>query len=79
MTIKLPDLPAPERFSPDELRRELACALFAQRKVSAITNARMDGVGLFTFQRALGERQIEIATSKQLAEDVETSKKLFRS
>lgn len=37
----------------------------------------MAGVDLFTFQRALGERGIEIVTAKQLAEDVETLKRLF--
>lgn len=75
----MPDLPATERFTPEELRLELACALFAQHKVSSITGARMAGVDLFTFQRALGERGIEIVTAKQFAEDVETLKRLFPS
>jgi predicted HTH domain antitoxin len=79
VTIEMPDLPATERFTPDELRLELACALFAQRKVSSITGARLAGVDLFAFQRALGERGIEIVTAKQLAEDVETLKRLFPS
>ena len=79
MTIEVPDLPATERFSADELRLELACALFAQHKISSTTGSRMAGVDLFTFQRALGERGIEIVTSKQLAEDVETLKQLFPS
>ena len=79
MTIEVPDLPATERFSPDELRLELACALFAQRKVSSITGSRMAGVDLFTFQRALGERQIEIVTLEQFEEDVKTLERLFPS
>jgi predicted HTH domain antitoxin len=70
----MPDLAATERFSPEELRLELACALFAQRKVSSVTGARMAGVDLFAFQRALGERGIEIVTEKMLAEDFETLK-----
>jgi predicted HTH domain antitoxin len=79
VTIELPDLPATERFSPDEFRLELACALFAQRKVSSITGSRLAGVDLFTFQGALGERGIEIVTREQLAQDVETLKQLFPS
>jgi predicted HTH domain antitoxin len=76
MTIQVPDLPATEQFSPEELRLELACALFARRKISSITGARMAGVDLFTFQRALGERRIDIVTEKHLAEDLETLKRL---
>jgi predicted HTH domain antitoxin len=72
----MPDLPATQQFSQEELRLELACALFARRKISSITGARMAGVDLFTFQRALGERGIEIVTEKHLAEDLETLKKL---
>ena len=62
----MPDLPATERFTPDELRLELACALFARRKITSVTGARMAGVDLsHTFQRALGERGIEIVTREQ--------------
>jgi predicted HTH domain antitoxin len=77
MTIEMPDLPATERFTPDELRLELACALFAQGKITSITGARMAGVDLFTFQGALGERRVEIITQKQFDQDVETLKHLF--
>jgi len=76
MTIQVPDLPATVQFSPEELRLELACALFARRKISSVTGARMAGVDLFAFQRALGERGIDIVTEKHLAEDLETLKRL---
>lgn len=79
MTIELPDVPVTERLSAEELRLELACALFTQRQVSAIAGARLAGVDLFTFQRALGERGIEIVTEKMLAEDWETLNRLFPS
>ncbi|HEY5040900.1 MAG TPA: UPF0175 family protein [Verrucomicrobiae bacterium] len=79
MTIEMPDLPATERFTPDELRLELACALFSQRKITSITGARMAGVDLFTFQGALGERGIEIVTREQFEQDVQTLKQLFPS
>jgi predicted HTH domain antitoxin len=72
----MPDLPATEQFSAEELRLELACALFARRKISSVTGARMAGVDLFTFQRALGERGIDIVTEKHLDEDLETLKHL---
>ena len=39
----------------------------------------MAGVDLFTFQRALGERQIEIVTLEQFEEDVKTLERLFPS
>jgi predicted HTH domain antitoxin len=79
VTIELPDVPATEDLSPEDLRLELACALFAQHKVSSIAGARLAGVDLFSFQRALGERGIDIVTAKQLAEDVETLNHLFPS
>ena len=77
MTIELPDQPATAQFSADELRLELACARFAQHKVSSVAGARLAGVDLFAFQRALGERRIEIVTEEHLAQDVETLKELF--
>jgi predicted HTH domain antitoxin len=76
MTIQVPDLPATVQFSPEELRLELACALFARHKIGSVTGARMAGVDLFSFQRALGERGIDIVTEKHLAEDLETLKRL---
>jgi len=79
MKIELPDLPATEHMTPDELRLELACALFAQHKISVVTGAHLAGVDFFSFQRALGERKIDIVTEQSLKEDVETLKRLFPS
>ena len=77
MTIELPDLPVTERMTPEELRLELACALFARRKISVVAGAHLAGVDFFSFQGALGERQIEIITEQHLKEDLATLKKLF--
>ena len=79
MTIEVPDLPATERFSPDELRLELACALYARGRIGKITGTHMAGVDIFTFQRALGERRIPQYTEQMLAEDLATLEKLFPS
>jgi len=65
------------QFSADELRLELACALYARGRISKITGSRLAGVDFFTFQRALGERQIPQYTEKMLAEDLATIEKLF--
>ncbi len=77
MTIEMPDLPAADRFTPEELRLELACALFARGRLGKIAASKMAGVDFFTFQCALGDRQIESVTEKMLEEDVATLKKLF--
>jgi predicted HTH domain antitoxin len=77
VTIELPDEPLVAGLTPQAARLELACALFARRKVSSISGARLAGVDLFTFQRALGERGIPLYTEAMLAEDLETLKHLF--
>ncbi len=79
LELELPDVPATERLTPQELRLELACALFAQRKISVVAGSHLAGVDFFSFQRALGERRIEIVTEQSLKEDVETLKRLFPS
>jgi predicted HTH domain antitoxin len=73
----MPDLPAAGRFTPEELRLELACALYARGRLGKIAAAQMAGVDFLVFQRALGERRIESYTEKMLAEDVATLNKLF--
>jgi predicted HTH domain antitoxin len=79
MAIELPDQPATAQFSADELRLELACALYARGRVGKVTGSQLAGVDIFTFQRALGERQIPQYTDKMLAEDLATMEKLFPS
>jgi predicted HTH domain antitoxin len=77
MTLTLPDVPAVTRRSEAELRLELACALYAQGKISRVTGADIAGVDFFTFQGALGDRGIPIYTRKMLEEDMAALEKLF--
>jgi predicted HTH domain antitoxin len=58
MTLELPELSAIRRFSADDLRLELACALYSRGRISAVTGAEMAGVDLVSFQHALQERGI---------------------
>ena len=75
--IEIPDTLQAGEFTPEELRLELACALYARARIGKITGAKMAGIDFFAFQQALGERQIPIMTEKMLADDLETLKKLF--
>jgi predicted HTH domain antitoxin len=79
MTIELPALSDDGDFAPEELRLELACALFARGRIGKIKGAELAGVDFFSFQRALSERQIPSYTDEMLAGDMETLKKLFPS
>jgi predicted HTH domain antitoxin len=79
MMIELPDQAETAQFSADELRLELACALYARGRVGKVTGSQMAGVDIFSFQRALGERQIPQYTEHMLAEDLATMEKLFPS
>jgi predicted HTH domain antitoxin len=78
MTIELPD-PLTAQFSSDELRLELACALYARGRVGKVTGSQLAGVDIFAFQRALGERKIPQYTEEMLAEDLATMEKIFPS
>jgi predicted HTH domain antitoxin len=77
VTIELPDISEGRNFTPEELRLELACALYARGRIGKVEGAKMAGVDFVTFQRALGERQIAIYTEQMLTDDVGTLKKLF--
>ncbi len=79
MTIELPALSDGGRFTPEELRLELACALYARGRVGKIEGAELAGVDFFMFQKALGDRQIPAYTDEMLAGDVTTLNKLFPS
>jgi len=77
MTLELPDLEA-RNLTPEELRLELACALYARGRLSAVGGAHLAGVDLFSFQGALKERGIPRNYSLQdLHDDMEGLKKLF--
>ena len=78
MTLELPEINAIQRFSADDLRLELACALYARGRVSAVSGADLSGVDLLTFQAALSEREIPRQYSAaDLDDDMAALDKLF--
>jgi predicted HTH domain antitoxin len=77
VTITLPDMPETAKLAPDELKLELACALYARGRVGKIAAAEMAGVDFFSLQRALEERGIPLYTEQMLADDLRTLKTLF--
>ena len=78
MTLELPDREM-KNFTPEELRLELTCALYARGKIGKVAGAELAGIDFFRFQQALGERCIPSYTIEMLHDDVETLKKLFPS
>ena len=72
MTIELPAFSNGGRFTPEELRLELACAPYARGRIGKIEGAEMAGVDFFAFQQALGDRQIPAYTDDMLAGDLAT-------
>jgi predicted HTH domain antitoxin len=77
MTLTLPDPPVPPGMTPEELRLELACALYARGKLTKVRGAELAGVDFFTFQQALKERQISTYTLDDLDREVATLNELF--
>ena len=77
MTITLPDLPETAQLSSDEMRLELACALYARGRLGKVVAAEMAGVDIFTFQNALHDRGIPLYTEPMLGTDLQTLKELF--
>jgi predicted HTH domain antitoxin len=76
MNLELPQIEATD-LTPDELRLELACALYARGRIGKVRGADIAGVDFFAFQKALVERGIPLYTMEMLNEDMESLKKLF--
>src|SRR4051812_29052308 len=77
MTLTLPDAPMPPGMTPEVLRLELACALYARGKLTKIRGAEFAGVDLFAFQNALKERRISTYTIENLDQEITTLKEMF--
>jgi predicted HTH domain antitoxin len=77
MTIELPDVPAADQLTPDEIRLELACALYARGRIGKVAATQMAGVDFFTFQRALSERRVPLYTEQMLASDLQSLNETF--
>jgi predicted HTH domain antitoxin len=63
-----------ESLTSQELRLELACALYAQDRIGKISGSRLAGLDIFAFQRALPRRCIPLYTETMLADDLATLK-----
>ena len=77
MTIELPDVPVGERLTAEEIRLELACALYARGRIGKVTATEISGVDFFTFQRALGERGVPLYTQQMLTSDLQSLNESF--
>ncbi len=77
MTITLRDLPDAAGLVPEELKLELACALYARGRIGKVVATERAGVDFFAFQRALEERGVPIYTEQMLADDLQSLKTLF--
>ena len=77
VTLILPDTVENFHLTPEELRLELACALYARGRIGRVGATELAGVDFFTFQRALGERSIPICTEQMLEDDLAALKVLF--
>ena len=61
MTITLPDDDgALLKFTADDLRLELACALYARHRITLAQGARLAGIERMTFQETLFDRDIDM-------------------
>lgn len=80
MTLVLPDDPVTATFSAKDLLLELACALYARKRISMAQGARMAGVERMDFQAALCERDIPVHYSEaDLRSDLESLQSLLRA
>lgn len=78
MILELPEVSGLHRFTANDLRLELACALYARKRISAVAGAELAGTSLFGFQSALRDREIPRQYSEQdLQDDVEAIHQLF--
>lgn len=76
MTITLPDDPALDSLSEEQIRLDLACGAFAAGHVSRSVAARMAGVDRREFDQILFKRRIPSFDEEMLAQDMETLRSL---
>ena len=58
VTLTLIDEPALAGIPADELRMDLACGMYREGKITAVTAAHLAGVGIVRFQEELRDRSI---------------------
>ena len=76
MTLTLADEPALAGIPADELRMDLACGMYREGKITAVTAAHLAGVGIVRFQEELRHRSIPRAYD---TEDLESDLAFLRS
>jgi predicted HTH domain antitoxin len=77
VNLELPEIENSE-LTPADLRLELACALYARGKITAITGSHLAGLDLISFHGALKERGIpRNYTIQDFHDDMDALKKLF--
>jgi predicted HTH domain antitoxin len=77
MTLDLPEMENTD-LTPAELRLELACALYARGKITAVTGSHLASLDLIGFQGALKERGIvRNYTLEDFHDDMDALQKLF--
>jgi predicted HTH domain antitoxin len=77
VTLELPDIENTQ-MTAAELRLELACALYARGKITAVSGSHLASVDLIGFQAALKERGIARNYSlDDFHDDMAALKKLF--
>src|SRR5256885_1671624 len=69
MVLNLPELPG-EQFDAQELRLELACALYPRKRLTKVAASALAGIDFFAFQHALKERGIPQYTEAMLEQDL---------
>ena len=77
MLIEAPEASPGDGRSPEDLRVNLACSLYAQGSIGKVRAAELAGVDFFTLQRALGERHVPMYTEHRLEADLQSLKELF--
>jgi predicted HTH domain antitoxin len=77
MILELPDERLPADSSPEMLRLELACALYARGKLGKIGAAELAGVSLSAIMGALAERGVETYTLDMLERDEANLDRVF--
>ncbi|MCW0220663.1 MAG: UPF0175 family protein [Prosthecobacter sp.] len=77
MIMTLPDTPALRAFSAEDLRLELACALYQHGRLGKVAACELAEIDLFSFQEALHERGLPSADEASLEQDVAALGRLF--
>ncbi|WP_166647035.1 UPF0175 family protein [Prosthecobacter fusiformis] len=75
--MNIPDTPALRAFSVNDLRLELACALYQHGRLGKVAASELAEVDLFSFQQALYERGIPAADETSLDQDIAALDRLF--